>query len=111
MGGSLPRKLDNMTVATRRLRTMKKGPLSSGGRMAPNVRLWAGAARAGSQIQGATADGAIRAAYGRFRSERSFPPADGNGLSWSGAVGAEFRILVVSCLCDATVRVVRKPTL
>jgi hypothetical protein len=48
-----------------------------------------GAASAGSRSRGA----AVRDAYGRFRAKRSFPAADGNGLSWSGAVGAEYRIL------------------
>ena len=44
--------------------------------------------------QDATVDGAINAAYGRFRPERPFPPADGTGLSWSAAAYAQFRILV-----------------
>jgi hypothetical protein len=73
-----------------------------------DVRFWAGAARAGSRSQGAAASGAIRAAYGRFRPERSFPAADGNGLSWSAAVGAESRIVRFRSQringCEATLR-------
>lgn len=43
-----------------------------------------GAASAGSRSRGA----AVRDADGRFRATRSFPAADGNGLSWSGAAGS-----------------------
>jgi hypothetical protein len=48
-----------------------------------------GAASAGSRSRGA----AVRDAYGRFRAKRSFPAADGNGLSWSGGASTELRNL------------------
>jgi hypothetical protein len=49
--------------------------------------MWTGTASAGPRSQGAASDGAIRAACGRFRPERSFPAGDGDGLSWSPAAG------------------------
>lgn len=36
-----------------------------------------------SRFQDPTADGVISVVYGRLRRERSFPPADGDGLCWS----------------------------
>ena len=58
------------------------------------VRNWGDSRQCENRFSGNAADQGIGAANGRFGPERSLPPAGVNGLSWSGAVGAGFRIVV-----------------